>query len=70
MDALTKKQKNQMCGKITDLLVKYGNNKTVKRMIIEVFHKVDNLETTKDLNNMQIVLTSLSYLLEITFPTK
>lgn len=70
MDALTKKQKNQMYGKIADLLVKYGNNKTVKRMIIEVFHKVDNLETTKDLNNMQIVLTSLAYLLEITFPTK
>lgn len=70
MDVLTKKQKNEMCGKIADLLVKYGNNKTVKRMIIEVFHRVDNIETTKDLNNMEIVLTSLSYLLEITFPNK
>ena len=70
MDALTTKQKNQMYDEIADLLIKYGNNKTVKRMIIEVFHKVDNVETTKDLNNMQIVLTSLSYLLQITFPTK
>lgn len=70
MDALTTKQKSLMYGKIGDLLIKYGNDKTAKRMIIEIFHRVDNLKTTKELTNMQVVLTSLSYLLEITFQTK
>ena len=70
MDALTTKQKNQMYDEISELLIKYGKDKTAKRMIKAFFHEVQQVETSKDLNNMQIVLTSLKHLLEITFPNK
>ena len=70
MDVLTTKQKNQMYEEIADLVIKYGKDKTAKRMLKAFFHKVQEVETSKELCNMGIVLTSLAYLLEITFPTK
>lgn len=70
MDALTTNQKNQMYDEIAELLIKYGKDKTAKRMIGSFFQKVKKVETSKELIRMTFVLTSLSYLLEITFPTK
>ena len=70
MDALTTKQKNQMYDEISELLIKYGKDKTAKRMIKSFFQEVQEVETSKELCNMQIVLASLKYLLKITFPTK
>lgn len=70
MDALTTKQKNQMYDEIADLLIKYGKDKTAKRMLKAFFHEVQEVETSKELCNMGIVLNSLKHLLKITFPTK
>ena len=70
MDALTTKQKYQMDDEISELLIKYGKDKTAKRMIESFFQEVQKVETSKELRAMSFVLTSLSYLLEITFPTK
>lgn len=70
MDALTKKQKYQMDDEIGELVLKYGKDKTAKRMIASFFQEVQKVETSKELISMSFVLTSLSYLLEITFPTK
>ena len=70
MDALTTKQKNQMYDEIAELLIKYGKDKTAKRMLKAFFHEVQEVETSKGLCNMGIVLISLKHLLEITFPTK
>lgn len=70
MDVLTTKQKNQMYDEIADLLIKYGKDKTAKRMLKAFFHEVQEVKTSKELCNMGIVLISLKHLLEITFPTK
>ena len=70
MDALTTKQKNQMYDEIAELLIKYGKDKTAKRMLKAFFHEVQEVETSKELCNMRIVLISFKHLLEITFPTK
>ena len=70
MDALTTKQKNQMYDEIAELLIKYGKDKTAKRILKTFFHEVQDVKTSKDLCNMGIVLISLKHLLEITFPTK
>ena len=70
MDALTTKQKNQMYDEIADLLVKYGKDKTAKRMLKAFFHEVQEVESSKELCNMQIILVSLKHLLKITFPNK
>ena len=70
MDALTTKQKNQMYDEIAELLIKYGKDKTAKRMIKAFFHEVQEVETSKELCNMGIALISLKHLLEITFPSK
>ena len=70
MDALTTKQKNQMYDEISALLIKYGKDKTAKRMIKAFFQEVQEVKTSKELCNMGIVLISLKHLLEITFPTK
>ena len=70
MDALTTKQKNQMYDEIVDLLIKYGKDKTAKRMLKAFFHEVQEVETSKELCNMGIVLIALKHLLDITFPTK
>lgn len=70
MDALTTKQKYQMYDGIAELLIKYGKDKTAKRMIGSFFQEVQKVETSKELISMSFVLTSLSYLMEITFPTK
>jgi hypothetical protein len=70
MDALTTNQKNQMYDEISELLIKYGKDKTAKRMIGSFFQEVQKVETSKELIRKTFVLTSLSYLLEITFPTK
>ena len=70
MDALTTKQKNQMYDEIAELLIKYGKDKTAKRMIKAFFHDVQEVETSKELCNMGICLISFKYLLEITFPNK
>lgn len=70
MDALTTKQKNQMYDEISELVGKYSKDKTAKRMIASFFQEVQKVETSKELTRMAFVLTSLSYLLEITFPTK
>ena len=70
MDALTTKQKNQMYDEIAELLIKYGKDKTAKRMIKAFFHEVQEIETSKELRNMGIVLISLKHLMEITFPNK
>ena len=70
MDALTTKQKNQMYDEIAELLIKYGKDKTAKRMIKAFFYEVQEVKTSKELCNMGIVLISLKNLLGITFPTK
>lgn len=70
MDALTTKQKNQIYDEIGDLLIKYGKDKTAKRMIKSFFQELQDVETSKDLCNMKIVLVSLKHLLKITFPNK
>lgn len=70
MDALTTKQKYQMYDEIGELLLKYGKDKTAKRMIASFFQEAQKVETSKELISMSFVLTSLDYLLEITFPTK
>lgn len=70
MDALTTKQKYQMYDEIAELLIKYGKDKTAKRMIGSFFQEVKKVETSKELISMSFVLTSLCYLMEITFPTK
>lgn len=70
MDVLTTKQKYQMYDEIGELLLKYGKDKTAKRMITSFFQEVQKVETSKELISISFVLTSLDYLLEITFPTK
>lgn len=70
MDALTTKQKYQMYDEIGELALKYGKDKTTKRMIASFFQEVQKVETSKELISMSFVVTSLRYLLEITFPTK
>ena len=68
MDALTTKQKNQMYDEIAELLIKYGKDKTAKRMIKAFYNEVQEVETSKELCNMGIVLISLKHLMEITSP--
>ena len=70
MDALTTNQKNKMYDEIEYLLFKYDKDKTAKRMIKAFLHEVQEVETSKELCNMKIVLASLKYLLKITFPNK
>ena len=70
MDALTTKQKNLMYDEIAELLIKYGKEKTAKRMIKAFLQEVQEVETSKELCNMQIVLATLKHILKITFPTK
>lgn len=70
MDVLTTKQKYQMYDEIAELVLKYSKDKTAKRMIASFFQEVQKVETSKELISMSFILTSLSYLLEITFPTK
>ena len=70
MDALTTKQKTKMYDEIEYLLFKYGKDKTSKRMIKAFLHEVQEVETSKELCNMQLVLASLKHLLKITFPNK
>ena len=70
MDALTTKQKTKMYDEIEYLLFKYDKDKTAKRMIKAFLHEVQEVETSKELCSMQIVLTSLKHLLKITFPNK
>lgn len=70
MDALTTKQKCQMYDEISELVLKYSKDKTAKRMIESFFQEVQKVETSKELISKSFVLTSLRYLLEITFPTK
>ena len=70
MDALTRKQKNQMYDETANLLTRYGRNTIARLMIKAYVTELKQIETSKDLNNMQIVLTSLKHLMEITFPNK
>ena len=70
MDALTTKQKNHIIDEIEYLLFKYDKDKTAKRMIKAFLHEVQEVETSKELCNMQIVSASLKHLLKITFPNK
>lgn len=61
---------NKFFAKVAELVIKYGKDKTAKRMIASFFQEVQKVETSKELISMSFVLTSLEYLLEITFPTK
>lgn len=70
MDALTTNQKNKMYDEIADLTLKYGREKAARNMIKAYFEKLKKVETSSELATMKIVLTSLKYLLEITYPTK
>lgn len=70
MDKLTAKQKDKMYDEIGELLFKYDKDRTAKRMLKAFFNEVQEVETSKELCNMRIVLISLKHLLEITFPTK
>ena len=70
MDKLTAKQKDEMYDEIGELLFKYDKDKTAKRMIKSFFQEVQEVETSKELCNMRIILLSLKHLLKITFPTK
>lgn len=70
MDSLTQTQRCKMYDEIADLIIRYGKDKTAKRMLKAFFNELKQVETSKELSAMQFVLTSLSYLLAITFPTK
>lgn len=70
MDKLTAKQKDEMYDEIGELLFKYDKDRTAKRMIKAFFQEVQEVETSKELCNMGIVLISLKHLLDITFPNK
>lgn len=70
MDSLTQTQRRDMYDEIADLIIRYGKDKTAKRMLKAFFNELKQVETSKELSAMQFVLTSLSYLLAITFPTK
>ena len=70
MDKLTAKQKDEMYYDIGELLFKYDKDKTAKRMIKSFFQEVQEVETSKELCNMRIILVSLRHLLKITFPNK
>lgn len=70
MDKLTAKQKDKMYDEIGELLFKYDKDRTAKRMIKSFFQEVQEVETSKELCNMRIVLVSLKHLLKISFPTK
>ena len=70
MDALTTKQKKKMYDEIEYLLFKYDKDKTAKRMIKAFLQEVQDIENSKELCNMQIVLASLKHLLKITFQNK
>lgn len=70
MDALTTKQKNQMYDEISELVIKYGKDKTAQRMLKAYVTELKKVETSKELTSMSFVLASLAYILGITFPTK
>ena len=70
MDGLTTKQKNRIIDEMGVLLIKYGKDKTAKRMIKAFLQEVQEVENSKELCNMQIVSASLKHLLKITFPNK
>lgn len=70
MDKLTAKQKDEMYDEIGELLFKYDKDRTAKRMIKAFFNEVQEIDNSKDLCSMKIVLVSLKHLLKITFPTK
>lgn len=70
MDKLTANQKNKMYDEIEYLLFKYDKDRTAKRMIKAFLHEVQDIDNSKDLCNMKIVLVSIKHLLKITFPTK
>lgn len=70
MDNLTANQMNKMYDEIEYLLFKYDKDRTAKRMIKSFFQEVQEVETSKELCNMRIVLASLKHLLKITFPNK
>ena len=70
MDKLTAKQKDKMYDEIGELLFKYDKDRGAKRMIKSFFQEVQEVQTSKELCNMQIVLASLKHLLKITFPDK
>ena len=70
MDKLTAKQKGKMYDEIGELLFKYDKDRTAKRMIKTFFQEVQEVETSKELCNMRIVLASLKHLLKITFTSK
>lgn len=70
MDKLTENQKDKIYNEIGNLLLKYGKDKTAKRMIKSFFQEVQEVKTSKELTSMVLVFTSLKYLLEITFTNK
>lgn len=70
MDALTTKQRDQMYDEIAELVIRYGKNAIARRMIKAYVTELKKVETSKELTTMALVLTSLTYLLKITFPTK
>ena len=70
MDKLTAKQKDEMYDEIGELIFKYDKDRTAKRMIKTFFQEVQEVETSKELCNMRIILVSLKHLLKITFPDK
>ena len=70
MDALTTKQRDQMYDEIAELVIRYGKNSIARRMIKAYVTELKKVETSKELTSMAFVLTSLSYLLGITFPNK
>lgn len=70
MDALTTKQRDRMYDEIAELVIRYGKNAIARRMIKAYVTELKKVETSKELTSMAVVLTSLAYLLEITFPNK
>ena len=62
MDKLTAKQKDEMYYEIGELLFKYDKDRTAKRMIKAFFNEVQEIDNSKDICNMKIVLASLKHL--------
>lgn len=70
MDSLTQTQKRKMYDEIADLIIRYGKDKTAKRMLKAFFNELKHVETSTELNIMKFTLASLRHLLAITFPNK
>ena len=70
MDTLTEKKKAALYSEAAKMILLNRNNLAIKRMLAAFQKQLVEADTTKEITNMQIVFTSLKYLLEITYTNK